>query len=58
MLSSTETPIGVISWDGTLNEETKIVLPNGTKVPFYTLVSQTNGLIINWLKNDRGVTVE
>lgn len=49
MSSSFSTPIGVLSWDGNLAEDTLITFPDGAEVPFYSVISQTNGAALEWL---------
>jgi hypothetical protein len=38
-----ETPYGEISYSGELNEQTLMTMPNGIEIPFYSLISHTNG---------------
>jgi hypothetical protein len=46
-----ETPIGLLSWGGKLNEETEISFSDGSSASFYSLISHTNGSILQWLKD-------
>ncbi len=38
-----DTPWGEISYSGELNEETLLTMPNGKQIPFYSLISHTQG---------------
>ena len=43
-----ETPYGEISYSGELNEQTLMTMPNGFEIPFYSLVSHTNGECLSY----------
>ncbi len=37
------TPWGEISYSGKLDENTELTMPNGKQIPFYSLISHTQG---------------
>lgn len=49
-LLSRETPIGVLSWRGELDEDTQVTINGSDPVPLYVLISRTNGLVVEWLR--------
>ena len=38
-----DTPWGEISYSGKLSEKTLLTMPNGKEIPFYSLISHTQG---------------
>ena len=38
-----DTPWGEISYSGNLDEKTQLTMPNGKEIPFYSLISHTQG---------------
>lgn len=38
-----DTPWGKISYSGKLDEKTMLTMPDGGKIPFYSLISHTQG---------------
>lgn len=47
--SSCETPLGQVTWEGVLTETTPITMPDGRTIPFYSLISHTNGECLRWM---------
>jgi hypothetical protein len=41
--TTVETPWGEISYSGKLDENTQLKMPNGKEIPFYSLISHTQG---------------
>lgn len=41
--TTVDTPWGKISYVGKLDEDTQLTMPNGTEIPFYSLISHTQG---------------
>jgi hypothetical protein len=41
--TTVDTPWGEISYSGKLDENTELTMPNGKQIPFYSLISHTQG---------------
>lgn len=46
-----DSPWGKISYSGELTEQTLLTMPNGSEIPFYSLISHTQGDCLPYFKS-------
>lgn len=49
--TTVDTPWGEISYSGKLDESTQLTMPNGKEIPFYSLISHTQGDCLPYFVN-------